>query len=315
MKEQSVNPKKKLSLGTRIGNEIRFNLVLYLMAIPIIAYFIIFYYLPMFGLVISFQDYRPALGIMNSKFVGFKHFIKFFSSPLFWPIIKNTLIISLYGIFFSFPAPIIFALMLNEVKNTAFKRTIQTITYLPHFISVVVICSMVIRFLDQDGIITAFLSIFTGEKTNYMIEPGAFRTIFVGTGMWQGLGWGSIIYLSALSSIDQELYEAAVIDGAGKWKQTIHITIPGILSTIVILFIMQVGKILSVGYEKILLLQNAYTRSISRVISLYVYERGIGEGNDMSFASAVGLFTSVVNIVFLFIANKISKAVTDSGLF
>ena len=269
----------------------------------------------MFGLVIAFQNFKPALGIMGSKFVGLKHFIKFFSSPLFWPVIKNTVLISFYDIIFNFPAPIIFALMLNEIKNTGFKRIIQTITYLPHFISTVVICSMLIRFLDQDGIITAFLSIFTGEKTNYLLEPGAFRTIFIGSGIWQGLGWGSIIYISALSSIDQELYEAAVIDGAGKWKQTIHITLPGILSTIVILFIMRLGSILSVSYEKILLLQNSYTRSISRVISVYVYERGIGEGTDMSFSSAVGLFTSVINIGFLFLSNFISKKVTDSGLF
>ncbi len=312
VKEKVINPnKKKLSLGS----EIKRDFILYLMAIPVIVYFFLFCYLPMFGLVIAFQDFKPALGVMGSKFVGFKHFLKFFSSPLFWPIIKNTVLISFYDIVFHFPAPIIFALMLNEIKNTGFKRIIQTITYLPHFISTVVICSMIIRFLDQDGIITAFLSIFTGEKTNYLLEPGAFRTIYIGSGIWQGLGWGSIIYISALSSIDQELYEAAVIDGAGKWKQTIHITLPGILSTIVVLFIMRLGSVLSVGYEKILLLQNSYTRSISRVISVYVYERGIGEGNDMSFASAVGLFTSLVNIAFLFLSNFVSKKVTDSGLF
>ncbi len=315
MKEQSINSKMQLSLGTRIVNEIRQHYILYLMAIPVIAYFILFCYLPMFGLAVAFQDYRPALGIMGSRFVGLKHFIKFFTSPLFWPIIKNTVLLSFYNILFSFPAPIVFALMLNEIKNIQFKRTIQTITYLPHFISVVVISSMIIRFLDQDGIITAFISLFTGKRTNYLLEPGAFRTIFVGSGVWQSLGWSSIIYISALSSIDQELYEAAVIDGAGKWKQTIHITLPGILSTIVILFIMRMGSILNVSYERILLLQNSYTSSISRVISVYVYERGLGEGNDMSFASAVGLFTSFVNIAFLFISNKISKAVTDSGLF
>ena len=315
MKEHSINPPKKLSLGTRIKNEIQQHFILYLMAIPVIVYFVLFCYLPMFGLVVAFQDYRPALGILGSKFVGFKHYIKFFTSPLFWPVIKNTVIISFYNILFSFPAPIIFALMLNEIKNTQFKRIVQTITYLPHFISAVVICSMIIRFLDQDGIITAFISLFTGERKNYMLEPGAFRTIFVASGVWQGLGWGSIIYISALSGIDQQLYEAAVIDGAGKWKQTIHITIPGILSTIVILFIMRLGQVLTVSYEKILLLQNSYTKSISRVISVYVYERGIGSGNDMSFASAVGLFTSLVNISFLLISNKISKAVTDSGLF
>ena len=315
VKEQSINPPKKLGLGARIGDEIRHNFILYLMAIPVIVYFVLFNYLPMFGLVVAFQDYRPVRGILGSEFVGFEHFIKFFTSPLFWPVIKNTVVISFYNILFSFPAPIIFALMLNEIKNTQFKRIVQTITYLPHFISAVVICSMVIRFLDQDGIITAFISLFTGERINYMLEADAFRTIFIASGIWQGLGWGSIIYISALAGIDQEIYEAAVIDGAGKWKQTIHITIPGILSTIIILFIMRMGQILSVSYEKILLLQNSYTEAISRVISVYVYERGIGDGNDLSFASAVGLFTSFVNIAFLCISNRISKAVTDSGLF
>ncbi len=318
MKEQTINSKQKLSLGSRIGYELRHNAVLYLMAVPIIIYFVLFCYLPMFGIVISFQKYSLAKGVFGSPWAsmhGFGNFHKFLTSPLFWPVLKNTVLISIYDIIFTFPAPIIFALMLNEIKNMKYKKTIQTITYLPHFISAVVICSMVVRFLAEDGVLTAFFSLFGGQRVNHMIDPSKFRTIFIGQGIWQGLGWSSIIYISALSSIDQELYEAAVIDGAGKWKQTIHITLPGIMSTIVILFIMRMGSVLSVSYEKILLLQNAFTKEISRVITVYVYEKGIGAGNDLSFSSAVGLMTNIVNILFLLITNTISKKVTDSGLF
>ena len=207
--------------------------------------------------------------------------------------------------------------MLNEIKNLKYKKLIQTVTYLPHFISMVVICSMIIRFFKEDGIVTSLIHLLGGERKDYMIEPGAFRTIFVSTGIWQGIGWGSIIYISALSSIDQELYEAAVIDGAGKWKQLIHITIPGIASTIVILFIMRMGQVLSVGYEKIILLKNSFTEPISRVLAVYTYERGLGKAgmNNYSYASAVGLFTSIVNIIFLVITNKISEKVGETSLF
>lgn len=318
MKEQSINAKKKLGLGARIGDELRRNYLLYILAIPVVVYFVLFCYLPMFGLVIAFQDFKLAKGIFESPWAdmyGFENFHRFFTSKLFWPVMKNTLLISFYEILFSFPAPIIFALMLNEIRNLKYKKLIQTVTYLPHFISMVVICSMIIRFFDEDGIITSFISLIGGARKNYMIEPGAFRAIFVGSGIWQGIGWSSIIYISALSSIDQELYEAAVIDGAGKWKQIVHITIPGIASTIVILFIMRMGQVLSVGYEKVILLQNSYTKSVSRVLSSYVYERGLGEGNDISFSSAVGIFQSLVNILFLTLTNTISKKVSDSGLF
>ncbi|MBQ4527834.1 MAG: sugar ABC transporter permease [Clostridia bacterium] len=294
------------------------------MAIPVIVYFVVFVYLPMYGLIIAFKDYRPFNrmgqgGIWGSPwadYYGFGNFVKFFQSPLFWSVIKNTIYISLLGTCFSFPAPIIFALMLNEIKNLKYKKIIQTITYLPHFISMVVICSMIIRFFQTEGILTKLITLLGGEKQNYMINEDAYRPIFVGSGIWQGVGWGSIIYISALSSIDQELYEAAVIDGAGKWKQLVHITIPGILSTIVILLIMNIGSILSVGYEKTILLQNDKTASVARVISSYTYDLSFGEGNsDFAYSSAIGIFQSVVNIIFLTIANTISKKVTDSGLF
>ena len=320
VKEQTINLKKKPGLGQRFVDEIKHNFVLYLMAIPIIVYFVLFCYLPMFGLLISFQDFSFTRGVFGSPWAdmyGFEHFYKFFTSDLFWPVMKNTVLISFYEILFSFPAPIIFALMLNEIKNLKYKKLIQTVTYLPHFISMVVICSMIIRFFKEDGIVTSLIHLLGGARKDYMIEPGAFRTIYVSTGIWQGIGWGSIIYISALSSIDQELYEAAVIDGAGKWKQLIHITIPGIASTIVILFIMRMGQVLSVGYEKIILLKNSFTEPISRVLAVYTYERGLGKAgmNNYSYASAVGLFTSIVNIIFLAITNKISKKVGETSLF
>lgn len=316
------SPKKKESLGMRIKEEFRRNYMLYLFSIPVIAYFVIFCYLPMFGLVIAFKNYVPVRGIWGSQWAdmyGFYHFYKFLTSDLFLSVVKNTLILNVNILIFEFPVPIIFALMLNEVKNLKYKKVIQTVTYLPHFISLVVICGMVNRFFRSDGILTSLIVLFGGERMNYMIEPGWFRTIYIGSGIWQTVGWSSIIYVSALSSIDQELYEAAVIDGAGKWKQTIHITLPGIASTIIILLIMRIGCLLSVGYEKVLLLQTPQTANIARVISSYVYEVGLGATipvpNALSLSSAVGIFSSLVNILMLFIANAVSRKFSESSLF
>ncbi len=315
-------PKKKATLGVRIGNELKNNYILYLLAIPVIVYFVIFCYLPMFGLVISFKNYVPAKGIFGSDWAdmgGFAHFYNFFTSELFAPVLKNTLLINFYSLIFEFPAPIIFALMLNEIKNLKYKKLVQTVTYLPHFISLVVICGMVSNFFRSDGILTSLVTFLGGDRKNYMIEPGWFRSIFVGSGIWQGLGWNSIIYVSALSSIDQELYEAAVIDGAGKWKQTLHVTLPGISSTIIILLIMKIGNLLTVGYEKILLLQTPQTADIARVISSYVYEISLGATipvpNALSISSAVGIFSSIVNIILLIVANTISKKFSETSLF
>lgn len=318
------SPKKKEGLGTRFKNEIRRNYVLYLLAIPVIAYFLIFCYLPMFGLIIAFKVYIPTSGIFGSEWAhmyGFGHFYDFLTSDMFFPVLKNTLLINFYTLIFEFPMPIIFALMLNEIRSTKYKKIIQTVTYLPHFISLVVICGMVNRFFATEGILTSLIVFFGGERTNYMLEPSWFRSIYIGSGIWQTIGWSSIIYISALSSIDQELYEAAVIDGAGKWKQIVHITIPGIASTIIILFIMRVGQMLNVGYEKIILLQTSQTKHVAQVISSYVYdltfgaESGTQTINAYSLSSAVGIFQSVTNIILLFIANTISKKFSESSLF
>ena len=323
MNEISIgSPRKKASLGARIKEELRRNYMLYLFSIPVIAYFIIFCYLPMFGLVIAFKNYVPVRGIWGSQWAdmcGFYHFYNFLTSDLFLSVVKNTLVLNINILIWEFPIPIIFALMLNEIKNLKYKKVIQTVTYLPHFISLVVICGMVNRFFRSDGILTSLIVLFGGERMNYMIEPGWFRTIYIGSGIWQTVGWSSIIYVSALSSIDQELYEAAVIDGAGKWKQTIHITLPGIASTIIILLIMRIGRLLSVGYEKILLLQTPQTANVARVISSYVYEVGLGATipvpNALSLSSAVGIFSSLVNILMLFLANTVSRKFSESSLF
>ncbi len=321
-KRISADMARKGSLRERVAAELKRNYILYILAVPIIVYFIAFCYLPMFGLVVAFKNYSPAKGIFGSSWAamgGFAHFINYFKSEMFFQTIKNTLIISFMNLIFSFPAPIIFALMLNEIKSTKYKKLIQTVTYLPHFISLVVICGMISRFFRTDGILTSLITLFGGERLNYMLEPGWYRGIYVGSDIWQGFGWGSIIYLSALSSIDQELYEAAALDGAGKWKQTLYVTLPGIASTIIILFIMQMGKMLSVGYEKTLLLQTDQTINTARVISSYVYEVGLGAQrpvpNALSYSSAIGLFQAVVNIMFLCLANFISRKFSETSLF
>ena len=323
MNEISIgSPKKKASLGTRIKDELTRNYMLYLFAIPVVAYFIIFCYLPMFGLVIAFKNYVPVRGIWGSQWAdmfGFYHFYSFLTSDLFLSVVKNTVLRNIYILIFEFPVPIIFALMLNEIKNLKYKKVIQTVTYLPHFISLVVICGMINRFFRSDGILTSLIVLLGGERMNYMIEPGWFNTIYIGSGIWQTVGWSSIIYVSALSSIDQELYEAAVIDGAGKWKQTIHITLPGISSTIIILLIMRIGKLFTSGYEKVLLLQTPQTANVARVISSYVYEVGLGATipvpNALSLSTAVGIFSSIINILMLFLANTVSRKFSESSLF
>lgn len=288
--------------------------VVYLMAIPIFLYYLIFHYGPMYGASIAFKDFSPAKGIIRSPWVGLKYFREFFSSYYFFSTLKNTLLISVYELFWGFPAPIILALMLNEIKNTKFKRTVQTVTYMPHFISLVVICGLIIDFTATDGLINNIISFFGGKPSNLLINPRLFRTIYVSSGIWQSAGWNSIIYLAALSGIDQELYDAATVDGAGKWRQTLHVTIPGISSTIIILLILRMGRMLSVGFEKIILLYNPLVYETADVISSFVYRKGLLDAN-YSYASAVGLFNSVINFILLVISNNISKRLSETHLW
>jgi putative aldouronate transport system permease protein len=290
------------------------NRYLYIMAVPIIAYFIVFYYLPMYGVVISFLDYSPFKGIYGSSWVGLKHFNDFFSSYYFWRLIRNTFLINLYDLVFNFPSPIILALSLNEVRNTTFKRTVQTITYMPYFISLVVVVGLLRDMTSSDGIILDFLSLFGFERVNLMGYPQYFRGLFVGSNIWQGIGFNSILYLSAISSIDPTLYEAATVDGAGRWRRVIHITIPGISGTIITLFILRMGSMMSVGYEKIILMYNPVTLETADVISSFVYRKGLIDSNYAS-ATAIGLFNSLLNCAFLLMGNRLSKSITKRSLW
>ena len=313
--EQKLSTTKKRGFVSFFKREFVANRYLYLLALPVLAYYIIFHYLSMYGILISFKRYDIALGIMDSPWVGFKHFKDFFSSIYFPRVMRNTLIISFYSLIAGFPAPIIFALLLNEVKANRFKKFVQTATYLPHFLSMVVVCGMIVDFFGIDGIGTRLLMFFGGENFNYVGSNETYRHVHVWTGIWQEIGWGSIVYLAALTGVDQQLYEAAIIDGANRWKQTWHITLPGIASTIIVMLIMKIGGLLSVGYEKIILLYTPSTRETAEVISSYVYQRGIGESMQLSYSTAVGLFQSVVNVILLTVSNSISKKFTESGLF
>ncbi len=288
---------------------------LVLMALPAVAYFLVFHYYPMYGMLIAFQDYTPGKGIWGSTWVGFEHFRQFFGGYYFSRLLGNTIIISLLSLLWGFPLPIIFALMLNEFREGTFKRTVQTVSYLPHFISLVVTCGMIINFLSPaNGIINTLIKALGGSPINFLGQPQYFRTVYVTSGVWQEFGWNSIIYLAALSGVDQQLYEAARIDGAGRWKQMIHITLPSIQTTIIILLILSVGNIMSVGFEKIILLYNTSTYETADVISTYVYRMGL-QSLQYSFSAAVGLFNSVINILMLIMANTLSRRLTGSSIW
>lgn len=304
----------KESFGVRVKKDFVRNRSLYLLVLPVILFYIMFHYKPMYGAIIAFQDYNPRKGIMGSDWVGLDQFIRFFNSPYFIRLLKNTLLLSVYGIVFGFPAPIILALLLNELKQKRFKKTVQTITYLPHFISLVVVTGMIKDFTQSTGLINDLIVMLGGTRTSLIQNPDAYRPIYIISDIWQGVGWGSIIYLSALSGVDQQLYEAASIDGAGRWKQLIHVTLPGITPTIVIMLIMRMGQLLGTGYEKTILLYNEATYETADVIASYIYRVGILERN-WSYSTAIGLFNSVINLTLLIITNRISKRVSATSLW
>lgn len=300
-----------------LAKDFRKNKTVYFMAIPVIAYYIIFHYGPMSGLIIAFKDYRPGKGMWGSPWTdmyGFGHFYKFFTSAYFWRLMKNTLTISLASIIVGFPMPIILALMLNEIKNADFKKCVQTITYLPHFISVVVMAGIIREMVGTEGVITQFLSVFGYDRGNLLNHAEYFVTIFVGSNVWQNLGWGAIIYLAALAGVPDELYEAARIDGANRWQQVWNVTLPCIAPTITIMLIMRVGNVMTVGYEKIILLYNAGIYESADVISSYIYRMGI-QGSQTSYSAAIGMFNSVINFALLVMANKVGKKLNETGLW
>lgn len=316
-------PRKPKAVG-EVRKDFQKNWVLYLIVLPVILWYLIFCYIPMFGVVMSFQNFKSYLGlnffenIMKSNWVGLAHFkdlISGHNAEFFQRALGNTLRLSIEGIVFSFPAPIILALLVNEISNEKFKRVTQTISYLPHFISMVVICGMIKDFTMDTGVISVLISKITGQPPVTMLaDAKLFDVVYIVSGIWQGAGWNMIIYLAALSSIDPSLYEAAVVDGAGRWKQTLHVTIPGILPTVIIMLIMQMGQILNVSFEKILLLQNDLTLAKADVISTLVYRMGI-QNQNFSFSVAVGLFNSVVNFALLVIVNNICAKTTETSLW
>ncbi|MDO5416212.1 MAG: ABC transporter permease subunit [Lachnospiraceae bacterium] len=290
------------------------NKSLYFIIIPVILFYILFMYKPMYGALIAFQDYSPAKGMGGSNWVGFKHFIKFFNSPYFFRLIRNTIVLSLYSLIFCFPAPIILALLLNEVKNKKFKSVTQTMTYLPHFISMVVAVGIIQEFCLNDGLINDIVVMFGGERSAILQNPKLYRMIYIVSDIWQQIGWGSIMYLAALAGVDQQLYEAASIDGAGKWKQILNVTIPGIMPTVIIMLILRIGSLMSMGYEKTILLYNPTTYETADIISSYVYRVGLLE-QSWSYSTAIGLLNSIINCALLVFANKMSKRVTENSLW
>lgn len=311
VKSKTVRP----NLRMRITRDLSRNRYVYLMAVPVIIYYLIFMYGPMYGAQIAFRHYTVQGGITGSRWVGLQYFEQFVSGPFFSRTLTNTLLISFYNIIFAFPAPIILALLLNELKSIKFKRTVQTIIYLPHFISLVVVAGLIRSFVARDGIITDLFVMLGMNRTDLLSIPGAFRSIYTISGIWQGVGWGTIIYLSAITAIDAELYEAAIVDGANRFQQARYITLPGLAPTITTLLILRVGQVMSVGYEKIILLYNPGIYQTADVISSYVYRVGLEASFQPSYSTAVNLFQSVVNFILVTLSNRVSKAINGYGLW
>jgi putative aldouronate transport system permease protein len=301
--------------GLRLMRRVWKAKYLYLMFLPVFLYYVLFRYLPMAGLAIAFKDFNAFLGFAKSKSVGLKYFAQFFESIYLWRLIRNTLLINLYDLLFNFPAAIIFALMLNEVRGKRFKKITQTVTYMPYFISSVVIASMVVQFLSpSSGLINNILAALGGKRTYFMTQPEAFRTIYTLMNTWKNIGWNSIIFLAAISGINGELYEACIVDGGGHWRRMWHVTLPGIRAAIVVMVIMRLGHVMDAGYETILLLQNNANLETSDVIGTYVYRRGL-KGGEYSYGTAVGMFQSVIGFSLVILSNYLSRRYSETSLW
>ena len=288
---------------------------LLVLILPAVAYVFIFNYIPMYGVQIAFKQYSTSAGIWGSEWVGLKYFKRFVEYPYFARIVWNTLSINIYSLVASFPAPIILALLINEINNKAFKRTVQMITYAPHFISTVVICGMLVLFLDEEsGFINKFIQMLGFNSIDFLTKSGWFSTIYVWSGIWQGVGWGTIIYLAALSGVSPDHIEAARIDGANRFHIMIHINLPVIMPTVVMLLILSCGSLFSLGFEKVWLLQNSLNLEASEIISTYVYKVGL-QGGEFSYSSAIGLFNTLVNLILLIIVNNIARRVNETALW
>ncbi|WP_082423181.1 ABC transporter permease [Paenibacillus dakarensis] len=298
-----------------VYKRIKKNWDLYLLILPVIAFFLVFEYGPMYGLQIAFKDFIANKGILDSPWVGLKHFERFFDSYYFWRLLGNTLGIGLYQLLVGFPIPIILALLINEVRSRKFSRFVQTITYAPHFLSTVVMVGLLYIFLSpQTGLLNTLITSLGGNPIAFLTKPEWFKSIFVLSGVWQQMGWSSIIYLAALAGIDQQLHEAARVDGASRWQRIWHINLPGIMPTIIVLLILNMGSLLGVGFEKVFLMQNSLNMPASDVISTHVYRKGIIDG-QYSYSAAVGLFNSVINFILLVTVNRIARKINQTSLW
>jgi putative aldouronate transport system permease protein len=308
-KQQKNLKRQKLLAGLKT------NKILYLMIFPGVLYFLIFKYLPMAGLIIAFQDYQPYLGVLGSPWVGFKHFIRLFTEPTFFMLLRNTLILFALNLIIFFPLPIIVALMLNEVRNKYFKAGIQTIIYIPHFMSWVIIVSISFIFLNVDGgIINEFLVSIGLEKISFLTSTDWTRTVYISQIIWKELGWSTIIYLAAITAVDTQLYEAAEMDGAGRLRKTWHVTLPAIRSVIITLLILKIGSTLDLGFEHMYLLLNSLNRSVAEIFDTYIYTAGLKNG-QLSFSTAVGLFKGMVGLVLVILSNKLAKKFGEDGVY
>ena len=314
-KKAGVAGRQTESLPARLLKDMRKNWILYVMILPVVVYYIIFAYAPIYGIQLAFKDYIVKKGIWGSPWIGMENFTRFFSSYNFGLLLKNTIGISVYSILVGFPIPIVFALMLNYLKNKYLKKTVQMVSYAPYFISTVVMCGMITIFLNPDtGIFNTIRGFFGMESVDFLGKPELFKSIYVWTGVWQGMGWSSIIYISALSGVDYQLHEAAIVDGANKLQRILHVDLPSIKPTIVMLLILQMGSLMSVGFEKVFLLQNTLNKQAASVISTYVYEVGL-INSDYGYSTAIGLFNSVINMMLIVAANQICKKFTEESLF
>lgn len=310
MYQVSRNMKRSIGLKYLIR-----NWELYAFMLPALVYLALYCYYPMYGVQIAFKDYRITQGISGSEWVGIKHFINFLGNPTSRALISNTIVISVYSLIIGFPLPIMFSLMLNEIRHNNYRKIIQTVSYAPHFISIVVMVSMLNLFLDKNsGIINKMIVLLGGDAINFMTRAYMFPSIYVFSGIWQNLGWSSVIYMSALSGIDPELHEAAMIDGATRLKRIYHINFKGILPTVTILLILQTGNLMTVGFEKSFLMQNPFNLERSEIISTFVYKMGL-QYRQYSFSTAIGLFNSIINMILLFSVNALANRINDSGLW
>lgn len=313
MAKKSLKQKLVTNLA-ELKVSVRNHWMLYLLIVPFILWYALFMYKPMYGLQIGFKEYDILTGITESPWIGVAHFAEFLKDEFFWRAFRNTIMISAYDLLFGFPAPIILALLLNEVKNVKFKKTVQTITYLPHFISIVVIAGLVTNFLAPSGLVNNLIEMFGGERVYFLIKPEYFRGIFTAMNIFKGVGFGAVIYIAALAGVDPQLYEAASIDGAGKMRQLWNVTLPSIKPTIVVMLILKIGQLMSVSYEAILLLYQPATYSTGDVISTYVYRSGMIEGR-YDFATAVGLTNSIIAFILVFVSNKVSKKFAETSVW